>query len=161
MLYAGVCSNEVAHVKSRLRARQPTLEDYELAMSSDDLPTTLAYGNVFLLYGHDTSHRYLTERFQTLSLVVPQEVRFVASLVPQVLNCCISSALVFFEYFITLRQEVDNVWRRKLSAASLLFILNRYAILGTAILSVYGTWNSAHEASNHRSILSSLLLISS
>lgn len=38
-------------------------------------------------------------------------------------------ALYLYEYFLTLSKEVQCVWRRKLSVASILFILNRYVVL--------------------------------
>ncbi|GJE89146.1 hypothetical protein PsYK624_052400 [Phanerochaete sordida] len=44
-------------------------------------------------------------------------------------------ALIVYDYVITLDQEVNNVWRRKFTAASLLFYVNRYlSILAAALI---------------------------
>lgn len=39
------------------------------------------------------------------------------------------SALVVYEYAITLRQEIETVWRRRFSLLSLLLITSRWSLL--------------------------------
>jgi hypothetical protein len=39
------------------------------------------------------------------------------------------SALLFYEYLITLRREIATVWGRRFSAATLLFLTNRYVAM--------------------------------
>ena len=43
-------------------------------------------------------------------------------------------ALVCYEYFITVNDEIDILWRRKWTFATWLFILNRYLLLATVII---------------------------
>lgn len=45
-------------------------------------------------------------------------------------------ALVFYDYVITVPQEVRVVWQRSLTIPEALLILNRYIIVFNAILSV-------------------------
>ncbi|KAI0777519.1 hypothetical protein BD413DRAFT_181425 [Trametes elegans] len=45
-------------------------------------------------------------------------------------------ALFLWDYFVTLDREVEYIWKKRLSAASILFILNRYVNLGVSILEV-------------------------
>lgn len=56
-----------------------------------------------------------------MSSVVPHHVPF-------------STALFLWDYFATLDREVGYVWGQKLSAASILFISNRYVNLLITIL---------------------------
>ena len=44
------------------------------------------------------------------------------------------SALVIWEYIITLPDEVDLFWRKPLTAPSMLFIATRWIMLATALL---------------------------
>ena len=46
----------------------------------------------------------------------------------------ISSALTFYEHLITLSEEVQVIWCRKFTGATLLFLVNRYLTLLTASL---------------------------
>ena len=39
------------------------------------------------------------------------------------------TALVFYEYTITLGQEIDMFWKRKFTGATVLFLLTRYLLL--------------------------------
>jgi hypothetical protein len=39
------------------------------------------------------------------------------------------SALVFYEYIITLQDEIDMIWRKRWNAATILFMVNRYLML--------------------------------
>lgn len=40
-----------------------------------------------------------------------------------------NSAILFYDYFLTLPQEVQCIWGRKLSAPTVLFYVNRYGTL--------------------------------
>ena len=42
-------------------------------------------------------------------------------------------ALLFYEYLITIRRELDAIWARKQTGASLIFLANRYIALTIAI----------------------------
>ena len=42
---------------------------------------------------------------------------------------CFLSALIFYEYAITFNNEVRLIWRRRITAASVLFFLNRYIMI--------------------------------
>ena len=39
------------------------------------------------------------------------------------------TALVFYEYVITLQEEVETIWRRRWNAATVLFMVNRYLMV--------------------------------
>ena len=45
------------------------------------------------------------------------------------LTFCRHQALVFYEYVITLQDEIDMIWRRRWNAATVLFVVNRYLML--------------------------------
>ena len=47
-----------------------------------------------------------------------------------------SIALVAYEYMITIRQEVNLIWKRKWSIVTLLFVFNRYIMVTTAIIRI-------------------------
>ncbi|GJE85089.1 hypothetical protein PsYK624_011660 [Phanerochaete sordida] len=47
------------------------------------------------------------------------------------------SALVFFDYLITFRQEVCTVWQRRPSVVSLLIVSTRWCLLFEATTSLY------------------------
>lgn len=51
------------------------------------------------------------------------------------LRMCLT-ALVVYDYIITLKYEVDLLWRKKWSAAAWIFLLNRYLLLAYAISAV-------------------------
>lgn len=40
---------------------------------------------------------------------------------------------LFYDILVTLDQEINNVWSRKLSVAGILFLLNRYLNVGVVI----------------------------
>ena len=48
----------------------------------------------------------------------------------------ILAAMTAYEYLITVGKEVDMIHRRKWSATTWLFVLNRYVLLASAILAV-------------------------
>ena len=48
------------------------------------------------------------------------------------------TALVFYEYAITLGQEIDMFWKRKFTGATVLFMLNRYLLVLSSTLVVSG-----------------------
>ncbi|KAH9949064.1 hypothetical protein B0H21DRAFT_730400 [Amylocystis lapponica] len=49
-------------------------------------------------------------------------------------------ALYLLEYLVTLDQEIELVWSRKLTGANIIFLLNRYLVLILSIFKI-GTWN--------------------
>ncbi|KAI0754211.1 hypothetical protein C8Q80DRAFT_1094190, partial [Daedaleopsis nitida] len=51
---------------------------------------------------------------------------------------CAATALVLYEYIITIELEVQQIWRRKISGASILFILTRYLTLLNRVFVVIG-----------------------
>ncbi|KZT03085.1 uncharacterized protein LAESUDRAFT_751848 [Laetiporus sulphureus 93-53] len=55
-------------------------------------------------------------------------------------NCCILAVtvLVFYDYFLTLSQEVQYVWKSRSSSASIIFYLNRYLILALSLIDLVG-----------------------
>ena len=42
---------------------------------------------------------------------------------------CTSTALILYEYILTLDDELDLIWRRKMSASSLIFLANRVTVI--------------------------------
>ena len=46
------------------------------------------------------------------------------------------TALVFYEYAITLGQEIDMFWKRRFTGATALFLLNRYLLVLSSTLVV-------------------------
>lgn len=46
------------------------------------------------------------------------------------------TALGFYEYLITLEYEIDFLWRRRWTAATWIFQLNRYSTLAYAITTI-------------------------
>lgn len=51
------------------------------------------------------------------------------------LRLCLT-ALVLYDYIITLKHEVDLLWRKKWSIAAWIFVLNRYLLLAYAVSTV-------------------------
>ncbi|KAL4247828.1 hypothetical protein ABKN59_007546 [Abortiporus biennis] len=45
-----------------------------------------------------------------------------------------SFALVIYEYALTVDQEIELIWKRKLNLASAIFLLNRYSLLSMAVV---------------------------
>lgn len=54
------------------------------------------------------------------------------------------SALCCYEHIITSDDEVRCIWRRRISGATVLFVLNRYAILVVSLASIVQVlpWNT-------------------
>jgi hypothetical protein len=50
-----------------------------------------------------------------------------------------STALYFYEYLITLDQEINHIWAKRWSFSTLIFAINRYATLGLAFWGLLGT----------------------
>lgn len=50
-----------------------------------------------------------------------------------------SSALAAYEYVITFQQEVSMLWRRRWSAVTWLFVLNRYLLMIVTVCTVVPT----------------------
>ncbi|EMD34559.1 hypothetical protein CERSUDRAFT_75524 [Gelatoporia subvermispora B] len=60
-----------------------------------------------------------------------------------VLKPATKRGLVFYDILTTLSDEVDYIWRRKFSSVTLLFLLNRHALLVLALLQVYSDFGFA------------------
>ena len=50
-------------------------------------------------------------------------------------------AMLFYEHGITLGDEIDHIWKRRWTGATLLFMLNRYATLLKSILGFFTLFN--------------------
>ena len=50
----------------------------------------------------------------------------------------VSTALLAYDYFLTLDLEFELFWKRKLTSASVLFILIRYIAIARVLLSILG-----------------------
>lgn len=46
--------------------------------------------------------------------------------------------LVFYDYMLTLSDEIRYVWKSKLSVATVIFYTNRYLIVGMALVNAFG-----------------------
>ena len=56
---------------------------------------------------------------------------------------------MYYDYVLTFSSEVQFIWRRKWSAATVLFVMNRYAILLYQTLNIqlqYTTFDQMNEA---------------
>ena len=53
------------------------------------------------------------------------------------------SALVLYDYLISLDQEVNLFWKRKFTGATVLFLLNKYLLVLSNILSLASTERSS------------------
>ncbi|KAI0363159.1 hypothetical protein BV20DRAFT_958865, partial [Pilatotrama ljubarskyi] len=53
-----------------------------------------------------------------------------------------AQALAFYEHLITIRLEVQQIWKRDLSGATLLFIMTRYIMLLNRIFAIVGICNT-------------------
>lgn len=45
-------------------------------------------------------------------------------------------ALIFYEYAITIDNEVRLIWRRRITGASVIFFLNRYIMIADSIITI-------------------------
>lgn len=52
------------------------------------------------------------------------------------------AALVAYEYMITIRQEVETMWMRKWTAATWLFLVNRYLMITYTVIQGIPTYTS-------------------
>ncbi|THG97755.1 hypothetical protein EW026_g4307 [Hermanssonia centrifuga] len=50
-----------------------------------------------------------------------------------------TTALTAYEYVITIKQEVNMVWRRKWILTTWIFMANRYLLIGNMLLAVIPT----------------------
>lgn len=66
------------------------------------------------------------------------------------------TALVFFEYLITLNDEVDLLWKRKWNAATWIFLFNRYLLIATVVSSITPYSSQASNQSRLRSAVTDL-----
>lgn len=62
-----------------------------------------------------------------------------------------SSALAVYEYIVTIDQEVSAVWKRPVSAASVLLVSIRWAVLLQALTAVLSNEASRSEVRTSRS----------
>lgn len=53
-----------------------------------------------------------------------------------------AAALVAYEYMITIRQEVETMWMRKWTAATWLFLVNRYLMITYTVIQGIPTYTS-------------------
>ncbi|KAF4616415.1 hypothetical protein D9613_008244 [Agrocybe pediades] len=49
-----------------------------------------------------------------------------------------SNTLVIYDHLITFDDEIELIWRRKCSLSSIIFLLNRYYVLGSMLFASYG-----------------------
>lgn len=54
----------------------------------------------------------------------------------RILTHRVATALCCFDHIITLDAEIKYIWRRRVSGASVLFILNRYSLLAASLASM-------------------------
>ncbi|KAI0790155.1 hypothetical protein BC629DRAFT_1593291 [Irpex lacteus] len=65
---------------------------------------------------------------------VDGSIRFVAQGVTlEDYACTAIAVLVFYDYFLTLDLEVQNIWTKKFRGPTLIFFLNRYLCIGLAL----------------------------
>lgn len=64
----------------------------------------------------------------------------------------ISTALLFYDYFLTLDREIRCVWRSKFSGVTVLFLLNRYVTLLYRVLMIVQlmSWGAFEEVTADR-----------
>lgn len=76
-------------------------------------------------------HRFV-ENYYTSATASERQFPTCTDYHPEILiipSCCaFLRALFFYDYLITIGQEIEVVWRRKLTGATLLYVLNRYLI---------------------------------
>lgn len=62
-------------------------------------------------------------------------------------NNCLIGCLVplVYDTLLTMSDEVDLIWRRKWSAASVIFIMNRVALVFTAIAAILSSINTVRR----------------
>ena len=53
------------------------------------------------------------------------------------------AALLVYEYIITFDRELRHIWQRKLSSATVIFVLNRYTILALYLVNLVRYLNPA------------------
>ena len=52
------------------------------------------------------------------------------------------TVLIFYEFLITFGAEVDLFWRKEVTGASILFLLNRYLVLSYNLVQLPSWWTS-------------------
>ncbi len=60
-----------------------------------------------------------------------------------------SLVLTIYDHILTVSQEVEYVWRRKFTAATVLFLANRYLALVNICLMLQITWNDSVSVREH------------
>ncbi|KAJ3488300.1 hypothetical protein NLI96_g2955 [Meripilus lineatus] len=117
VLHSGIAAVD-SNVFANAGAPTPTTEDPGSTVGgskSDDTPVT-EKGDILLPPSN------LEWRHMPLS---QDQVFFAENLT---INDYIAEAALFtYEYFITFDQEVERIWRRKFSGASVIFLVNRYS----------------------------------
>ena len=76
------------------------------------------------------------------------------------LTCC-DLALLYYDYFLTLPAEIQCIWNRKLTLASILFLINRYATLVVRTLLIIQTVSWSHVTDNEADKVCTVLNLSS
>lgn len=67
-------------------------------------------------------------------LLLPCGIRSASLSFPFQRHSKFASVVTAYDIFLTFSREVDCIWKRKFSAVTLLFAVNRYAALGQAIV---------------------------
>lgn len=69
------------------------------------------------------------------------------------------AALVFYEYAITLSQEIKTIWQGPFNFSAALFVSNRYVLVFNAVLSLVIdlTWGNSVRATPELSLGSAIL----
>lgn len=80
---------------------------------------------------------FIVARWKTMR-AQPSQVRIVLSNPSYVLSLTDTvpyyiTVLVFYDYFLTLDLEVQNIWTKKFRGPTLIFFLNRYLCIGLAL----------------------------
>ncbi|KAI0954871.1 hypothetical protein AcW1_006637 [Taiwanofungus camphoratus] len=70
------------------------------------------------------------------STITQEIVSILDQILPQDYVLVAVATMVFFEYIITVPQEVELVWRRKVSGSTIMFLLNRYIVVAFSILQI-------------------------
>ncbi|PSR71205.1 hypothetical protein PHLCEN_2v12859 [Hermanssonia centrifuga] len=55
-------------------------------------------------------------------------------------------ALTLYDHILTLPQEIDHIWRRKVTGVTVLFVANRYITLCMIFLVFQSTWSDSVSA---------------
>ena len=74
---------------------------------------------------------------------------------------CYDQALLYYDYLLTIPAEIQCIWKRKLTLASILFLINRYATLVTRTLLIIQTVSWSHVTDDEADKVCTVLNLSS